>query len=347
MNKFLYFIPTTFFTFAFAVVSCGNPIIEDEYGKVSGLGDNKLYIIKTFEDIAKIHAHLDGTFVFDLDDDLEMDAKVTGVFTGKLQGMGTGKVLVAGSMFEETDGAVIKDIVFVQNGAAERGANNVGIVTGAARNTKFINVRVEGSISTSRTAGMSVCVGGIAGRMDAGSVITRSSSEAGVNSPQGSVVNIGGLVGFNEGGEISYSYSHGQINGGAEDTINAGGLAGYSSGRIFDSYYALTGGIVASAPTTTTVGGLVGDSSAGTLENSYSSAGAGVTAAAGSPPSETPNVHPNPTTLDASSFNSNPSYWSFGPTFQDGDAGGATAGAPVQILPRLINNPDRFTGPWK
>ena len=353
MKKYFITIPLVLL---FILASCGNPIIADEYGKVFGLGDDKLYHIKSVEDIPKLHAHPDGTFIFDMaDEDIEMDAPVASVFTGKIQGPGTiqgmGRVLVNGTMFAETNGATIRDIIFVQNGSPERGATEIGIVTGTARNTQFINVRVTGSVPTNRTGGLDVYIGGIAGKMDAGSVITRSSSEASVGPAQGRLINIGGLVGFNEGGEISYSYSHGAISGSAEDTINAGGLAGINTGKIFDSYYALTGGISATGSVTFNLGGLAGESSAGTIENSYSSAGNSnqVTSFAGVEPTATAlNAYHNKSSLPfiVTDFSSNPSYWSFGETFADGDAGGAPTQT-VQILPRLINNPDRFTGSWK
>lgn len=343
MKNYFIFIPFLI------LVSCGNPIIEDEYGKVFGLGDNKLYIIKTDADISKLHAHPDGTFIFDLDDDIEMDAMLP-EFSGKMQGMGPGRVLVSGMMFGETNGAVIKDMVFLQNSSPDRGVNVVGLVTGVARNTQFINVRIEGGqIATVRTGGMEVFVGGIAGQMDAGSVITRSSSEAGVAAGGGNIINIGGLVGYNNGGVISYSYSHGAITGSAEDTMNAGGLAGLNTGKIFDSYYALAGGIMAAGATTNNVGGLVGDSSAGIIENSYSSTGAGGNyAGSGLEPASPEKVYHNKTSFVVGDFSSNPSYWSFDATFQDGDVGGTvTPGSSVTILPRLVNNPDRFSGPWR
>jgi hypothetical protein len=77
---------------------------------------------------------------------------------------------------------------------------------------------------------------------------------------------VGGLVGDNDGGEISNSSASGNV--GSEGVYYVGGLVGYNGGTIYNSY------ATAYVNGTDYVGGLVGDSS-GTITNSYATGSVG------------------------------------------------------------------------
>ena len=77
---------------------------------------------------------------------------------------------------------------------------------------------------------------------------------------------VGGLVGDNDGGEISNSSASGNVGG--EGVYYVGGLVGYNGGIIYNSY------ATAYVNGADYVGGLVGDSS-GTITNSYATGSVG------------------------------------------------------------------------
>lgn len=236
-------------------------MIADEYEKVNGMGDVGVFYINSQEDVAKIQAHLDGTFIIGAADTVEV-SPIKGKFTGKIIGAGSGGVLLTSApLFAETENAEIKNLRLSLQGSAEREAAYVGFITGKAVNTKFENVRVEGSIAAQGTAGLDVYIGAIAGSIDEKSVITRCSSSAAVTVTKSASLFCGGLVGFN-GGVISYSYVHAGIAATSSGEANVGGLAGAvgPAAKIFDSYYTSKASFTAVSDDATLVkfGGIAG-----------------------------------------------------------------------------------------
>jgi hypothetical protein len=284
-------------------LSCGNPIIQDEYNKIANLGDTNVFQIAGPEDVSKFHAHPEGNFVLVSTDDIDMDKMVAGVFKGSVRGQGPeGAALkVSGMLFEETDGAVIRDIRIVSGSTPAKGTSTVGMVAGKAKNTKFINVRLEGTnLNITRADSGTAVIGGIVGTMQGGE-ITRCSTVGPNGFTMGvtaaaSTIYAGGLVGQNMGGTITYSFFKGALNGGTASVRGVfGGLAGTSSGTITQSYNAGTVGGTATDPNSGFVGSITGENN-GTIENCGKSPSAGPaaltgtgTAASGTAPNGDPN----------------------------------------------------------
>jgi hypothetical protein len=262
-------------TLGCGILSCGNPWIQEEYERVAGIGDTLTYTIDSILDLPKLQGHPNGTFIITAVDDIELNAPLT-EFSGTIQGAGAGRILVNGMFCLSAKDATFRDAVFVQNGSSPRGQALLGVVAGSAVKTQFINVQASGSsLSALKTGDEDVIIGGIAGSIDADSVVERCSSLVNtINVTSAQTVIAGGIVGKNEG-TIKYSYGHSSINVNASTTVKAAGLAGTNTGTITDSYYASSGGINGNSLDPATypplLAGFVAENSS-TLKNSYTHA---------------------------------------------------------------------------
>jgi filamentous hemagglutinin family protein len=137
-----------------------------------------------------------------------------------------------------------------------------GTVTGTVYVGGLFGI-TSGAISASTSSGSVIgtndAIGGLVGYTQFGSIAT-SDSSANVTG-EGSVDEIGGLVGLN-GGTITRSYSSGSVSSSSGDYV--GGLVGYNENNIS---YAYSTGMVSGS---NVVGGLVGETDSGTISDAYS-----------------------------------------------------------------------------
>ena len=182
-------------------------------------------------------------------------------------------------LFAYTNGATIKDLSI--NANSIKGKSYVGIVLGYSLGTTISGCIV----SSNEVIGSSDCVGGIVGRVNAGSIsecrvvcniITGANYAGGIYGGyysigssittchvQGSVNGgdcVGGIAGKGAGGITNTNFC-GNVTGNNQ----VGGICGYLDDRTINSCYA-SAHVVA---TGNQVGGLIGYSYYGKLENSY------------------------------------------------------------------------------
>ena len=159
-------------------------------------------------------------------------------------------------------GAVVQDVALTNASVAANFQNQsvqgmVGTIAGEYLGA-LQDVSASGSVTVSGGApGAGVSVGGLAGSdMDAGTLAFSHSSASVIIVADGGVYSaIGGLVGFS-GGTISDSWSIGRVTNGAFSFYGVGGLVGYdNSGQILRSY--ATGNVL-SGQTYHGAGGLAG-----------------------------------------------------------------------------------------
>ncbi len=167
-------------------------------------------------------------------------------------------------LFEKSEGGIIHDLTLEDVDIS--GLGGVGGLIGSAsqdyasstRKTTVTNVHVSGIIYAE-----SNLLGGLIGHAIGGTQISNSSTNVIITS--GLSEQVGGLVGWDEDGDIIESYSIGSITGAS----NVGGLAGISENtNILNSY--------SSADVTATLGvggGLVGFADSADIENSYAVGG--------------------------------------------------------------------------
>ena len=138
------------------------------------------------------------------------------------------------------------------------GTSAVGSLVGQTGGTMIINSYAAGSVS-----GTNGSVGGLVGQSS--SIITNSYAAVSVSGTTSTVANadVGGLVGFNEGGSIRNSYATGEVKGSGN---RRGGLVGFANGGSIRNSYA-TGRVIAGSDSN--IGGLVGLNSGGTINASY------------------------------------------------------------------------------
>ena len=155
---------------------------------------------------------------------------------------------------------------------AVRGVGNVGGLVGRSNSSvsgSYATGSVRGDYSVGGLVGSSLgdivssyATGSVTGDDNVGGLVGRSDSSVSGSYATGSVTggdeNIGGLVGWNQGGTVSSSYATGAVTG----TIRVGGLVGRNDGSVSGSY--ATGSVRG----TNRVGGLVGVSS-GDIVSSY------------------------------------------------------------------------------
>lgn len=155
---------------------------------------------------------------------------------------------------------------YVNNGAKVTGASNVGGLVGNSYNGSIIGSHVDSVTVT----GTGSAIGGLVGYnnsiSDGGSGIGIVNSYVNKGTVSGSS-SVGGLAGYNRGGNISGSYvSGGSVTGTSSIVGNVGGLVGYYAtaavtfsgkvwGLISNSY--VSGGTITAAYSN--AGGLVGD----------------------------------------------------------------------------------------
>jgi len=170
---------------------------------------------------------------------------------------------------------------FIENlnltNVTSRGTYYVGGLVGVANGT-FINVSSSGTVTGN------LFVGGLLGILD-GSVT--GAATAGTVTSNQTAGDVGGLVGYVQGGTINDSYSTANITISSTSGV-VGGLVGINFGTISNSY--ASGGIMLGGGSAD-VGGLVGDN-VGTITGSFwDSATQNVTLGVGSDPSNsTPGV---------------------------------------------------------
>ena len=134
------------------------------------------------------------------------------------------------------------------------GAGSIGGLVGLNNGGTITN-----SYATGDVAGSLKSVGGLVGLNDSGGTITNSYATGAVTGLSSSS-RLGGLVGWNDG-TITNSYATGTVSGASD----IGGLVGWTDGGTITNSYA-TGDVTGKAAN---VGGLVGFNSGGTITNSY------------------------------------------------------------------------------
>ena len=129
--------------------------------------------------------------------------------------------------------------------------------------------------ATASSSNSRVYAGGLVGYNNSGD-ITNSYAAGNVSataSSSRSSAYAGGLVGYNDGGSILNSYATGDVSATATSSSSsayAGGLVGYNGGSITNSYAA--GNVSATATSSSSpayAGGLVGYNSGGSITNCY------------------------------------------------------------------------------
>ena len=134
--------------------------------------------------------------------------------------------------------------------------NDVGLFGAIDDGGKVAEVGLMGTVE----GDYSINVGGLVGYNDGGSV-SNSYAIGNVSARW----KVGGLVGYNDGGSVSNSYAISNVSARGE----VGGLVGYNDGGSVYNSYAIgnVSGIGLS------VGGLVGDNNEGTVKHSYATSG--------------------------------------------------------------------------
>jgi hypothetical protein len=190
---------------------------------------------------------------------------VTATLTGKFEGLGhtIDNLSIASSdvhvgLFATANGASLRDVA-VTNASLVVATDNepyVGTLLGYGTSTAINHVSASGSVSGYFT-------GGIAGRMDSGSLNDLSAGVAVTSLDYG-----GGIVGIMDG-PITRCHASGTVT-----SSGAGGLVGYFAGNVTDS--SATGNITEYA----LGGGLIAYYGPGTIQSSYATGsvtnGAGV-----------------------------------------------------------------------
>ena len=157
----------------------------------------------------------------------------------------------------------------ISNLAISRRQTDIGLFAAIGEGAAIRNLGLIDNLA--RYPGSSndrVNIGGLVGSNDGGS-ITASYATGAAASGDGNVNAVGGLVGSQGGGSITASYATGPAAGGDGDSDYVGGLVGYQSfvGSITASY--ARGAAAGGGGNTNYVGGLVGWSDLGSITASY------------------------------------------------------------------------------
>jgi hypothetical protein len=184
-------------------------------------------------------------------------------FMGKFFGNGY-KITTDGRLFGNLDGAVISDLaVEVTDTYSVTGA--AGILAGTAKNSSIRNVSVSGRLEGH---GDYSIAGGVVGRLE------NSTISGAVSNTTFAVVNaninmvMGGIAGYvGEGSVITDSVYQGSVRLATNIQHTLGAIAGINDGGTIQSSY--TDSIVeyTSSNTNITVGGIVGDFRSGTVKD--------------------------------------------------------------------------------
>ncbi|TBV01674.1 MBG domain-containing protein [Phytopseudomonas dryadis] len=198
-------------------------------------------------------------------------ANVTGGLVGQNHGSITGSH-ASGSVTATTDniGGLVGwsggSIADTYASGSVQGANNVGGLVGG-NSGSIDDAHASGSVSSSGSgSGTNNDLGGLVGYNDGGTIsnayATGSVTSSDVNSY------LGGLVGYNNYGTITNAYATGSGTGSGTSTANyLGGLVGYNNYGTITNAYAT--GSVTGTGTTNHLGGLVGFNDGGTISNAY------------------------------------------------------------------------------
>ena len=173
----------------------------------------------------------------------------------------TGDSDVGGLVGNNLTGRIINNYVM---GDTVTGVNNVGGLVGDNNRNSFVissfadvTVAIEGMVGQYETGNVGGLVGANSG------FISHSYATGDVKGSKFSGgLFAGGLIGYLDGGSIINSYATGGVTGGTGSVLGLGGLVGFSSGGIENTY--ASGTIIANG----TAGGLVGWNF-GSITNSY------------------------------------------------------------------------------
>lgn len=202
----------------------------------------------------------------------------------------------------QIDGAKTGFISYAE-GATLTNINYNATVTGALLNSGFVkyawgvdinNVHGTGTISTETSDSDDTCIGGIAGEIDKFTIISKSSFEGTINTPnrnwvgglvgcaypgasiessyfKGSVTansSVGGLVGYVDKAEIKNSYASGSVTGKGQEI---GGIVGWMEldGEDQDTFAITNSYASVSINASTIVGGVVGRAQSNTVSSSF------------------------------------------------------------------------------
>ena len=190
--------------------------------------------------------------------------------TGAVTATGTGNSYVhAGGLVGQNYGSTVSNSYATgQVTATSTGSGRVlaGGLTGNNDISGTIsNSYATGAVTATGTGNSYVHAGGLVGSGSSSSSSTVSNSYAtGEVTGSGRNVNVGGLMGHNDG-TISNSYATGEVTGSGRN-VNVGGLMGHNDGTISNSY--ATGNVTATDSGTVFEGGLAGYND-GSISNSY------------------------------------------------------------------------------
>ncbi|TBV13541.1 GLUG motif-containing protein, partial [Stutzerimonas kirkiae] len=181
----------------------------------------------------------------------------------------SGSIDEASSAAEVAGGNVTGGLVG-QNHGSITGSHASGSVTATTDNIGGLVGWSGGSIDNAHASGSVTGrnnVGGLVGG-NSGSIDDAYASGSVSSSGSGTNNDLGGLVGYNDGGTISNAYATGSVT--SSDVNNyLGGLVGYNNYGTITNAYA-TGSVSGSGTSTTNyLGGLVGYNYGGTISNAY------------------------------------------------------------------------------
>ena len=150
---------------------------------------------------------------------------------------------------------------------------NIGLFGVTTANTIIRNVGLINNLSDyTGSSSFTVNVGGLVGWQNGGS-ITGSYATGNADGGAGYDDSVGGLVGLQNGGSITGSYATGNADGGDGNLDAVGGLVGQQGGGSITGSYA-TGNADGGDGEEDRVGGLVGDQLGGSIRASYATGNA-------------------------------------------------------------------------
>jgi hypothetical protein len=200
--------------------------------------DSGIYYISQDSDLSKFTAYPGGVFVLYRNITVPASALTDVPFTGSLVGTLNSRgrpctINLAGGepLFQTCQGAWVENITVSVNKAAVFSGQYAGAIAGSAADTGFLNITVEGGITTKYPGAETHYAGGIAGMIDADSLVEKCVSNAAIDAQHsGGTVSAGGIAGLNAG-TITASYAGGVVEASGDATF-AGGIAGNNTGAI-------------------------------------------------------------------------------------------------------------------
>ncbi len=242
--------------------ACNDLVVSLPFEAGSGTPTDP-HVICTADQLDNVRQNLDGHYVLEADVDTFERANRDPIgslddpFTGRFDGNGY------------TIGSVVVRVSNDEQAAGFFGATYDASIENLHIQLMFFDISSEGSVGYPRYAGG--LVGAAIGSENAGTVI-RNSSVVPVcrehfcyDATVGARGYAGGIVGYQDNGEISNSHADVPVN--ATTVGYAGGLAGFFRGRMSRSF---AGGHDRNINGTVLAGGLVGSLFNGTIEESFS-----------------------------------------------------------------------------